>query len=229
MRRVNLRREPAPYAPTVLANLVRPLLLDVARLLERAPERLIVSGLLREEADEVVAAFEDHGLAEKDRRFGGEWAAVSAGVRALEPGGDEAVGGARVRLDHGAGASGTTSAAAAGPPRRRGRRSPSLPSQIRSSGKRIVNVCTERQRGMCSASCSGISSSRARPFMRAARLSASATRRPPPRSRPGSGSSRGQGARDSADAELAAATAAAPPPPPPPPPPPLGAGEAGGV
>ena len=28
---------------------------------------------------------------------------------------------------------------------------PSLPSQIRSSGKRIVNVCTERQRGMCSA------------------------------------------------------------------------------
>ena len=76
VRRVNLRREPAPYAPTVLANLVRPLLLDVARLLERAPERLIASGLLREEADEVVAAFKDHGLVERDRRFGGEWAAV---------------------------------------------------------------------------------------------------------------------------------------------------------
>jgi ribosomal protein L11 methyltransferase len=76
VRRVNLRRQPAPWAPTVLANLVRPLLLDVARLLERAPERLIVSGLLREEADEVVAAFETHGLAEKDRRVGGEWAAV---------------------------------------------------------------------------------------------------------------------------------------------------------
>ena len=57
VRRVNLRREPAPYAPTVLANLVRPLLLDVARLLERAPERLIASGLLREEADEVAEAF----------------------------------------------------------------------------------------------------------------------------------------------------------------------------
>jgi ribosomal protein L11 methylase PrmA len=42
----------------VVANLVRPLLLDVARLLERAPERLIMSGLLREEADEVAAAFE---------------------------------------------------------------------------------------------------------------------------------------------------------------------------
>ena len=62
---MNLRREPAPWAPTVLANLVRPLLLDVARLLERAPERLIVSGLLREEADEVVAAFAAHGLVER--------------------------------------------------------------------------------------------------------------------------------------------------------------------
>jgi ribosomal protein L11 methyltransferase len=76
VRRVNLRREPAPYAPTVLANLVRPLLLDVARQLERAPERLIMSGLLREEAGEVVAAFAPHGLVERDRRFGGEWAAV---------------------------------------------------------------------------------------------------------------------------------------------------------
>jgi ribosomal protein L11 methyltransferase len=76
VRRVNLRREPAPWAPTVTANLVRPLLLDVARLLERVPERLIASGLLREEADEVVAAFAAHGLQERDRRFGGEWAAV---------------------------------------------------------------------------------------------------------------------------------------------------------
>ena len=76
VRRVNLRREPAPWAPTVLANLVRPLLLDVARLLERPPERLIASGLLRAEADEVAAAFAPHGLHERDRRFGGEWAAV---------------------------------------------------------------------------------------------------------------------------------------------------------
>jgi ribosomal protein L11 methyltransferase len=76
VRRVNLRREPAPWAPTVTANLVRPLLLDVARLLERAPERLIASGLLREEADEVAAAFGAHGLRERDRRSGGEWAAV---------------------------------------------------------------------------------------------------------------------------------------------------------
>jgi ribosomal protein L11 methyltransferase len=76
VRRHNLRREPAPWAPTVIANLMRPLLLDVARLLERAPDRLIVSGLLREEADEVAAAFAAHGLRERDRRFGGEWSAL---------------------------------------------------------------------------------------------------------------------------------------------------------
>ena len=79
VRRHDLRSEPAPWAPTVTANLVRPLLLDVARLLERAPERLIVSGLLREEADEVAEAFARHGLRERERRYGGEWAALSLG------------------------------------------------------------------------------------------------------------------------------------------------------
>jgi len=74
--RLDLRRAEGPWAPTVLANLVRPLLLDVARVMTRPPERLIASGLLREEADEVAAAFEAHGLVEKERRFGGEWAAV---------------------------------------------------------------------------------------------------------------------------------------------------------
>ena len=49
-----------------------------------------------------------------------------------------------------------------------------------------MNVCTERQRGMCSAVVSGMSSSFARPFMRAARVCASAIRSPPGRSRPGS-------------------------------------------
>jgi ribosomal protein L11 methyltransferase len=76
VRRVNLRREPAPGAPTVTANLVRPLLLDVARLLEDVPERLIASGLLREEADEVAAAFARHGLREVARRSEAEWSAL---------------------------------------------------------------------------------------------------------------------------------------------------------
>jgi ribosomal protein L11 methyltransferase len=74
--RVDLRREPGPWAPLVTANLVRPLLLEVAELMERPPAKLIASGLLREEADEVAAAFARHGLAEADRRFASEWAAV---------------------------------------------------------------------------------------------------------------------------------------------------------
>ena len=79
---------------------------------------------------------------------------------------------------------------------------PALSSQIRSSGKRIVNVWTERQRGMCSAIDSGMASNLARPFMRLARLCASAIRSPPGRSRPGSPSRRGQAPARSADAEL---------------------------
>ena len=74
--RCDLRRAPGPWAPTVTANLVRPLLLEVARNLERAPERLIVSGLLRHEADEVAAAFAARGMTETDRREGSEWSAL---------------------------------------------------------------------------------------------------------------------------------------------------------
>ncbi len=71
---------PAPCAPTVLANLLRPLLLSVARtgfIGGARPDALIASGLLAHEADEVSAAFaEHHGLREADRRLGGEWAAL---------------------------------------------------------------------------------------------------------------------------------------------------------
>jgi ribosomal protein L11 methyltransferase len=56
-------------APTVVANLPRPVLLT----LPRRPERLIASGMLAREADEVVAAL---GMRELERRVEGEWAAV---------------------------------------------------------------------------------------------------------------------------------------------------------
>jgi ribosomal protein L11 methyltransferase len=71
-----LRDGPAPTAPTVLANLLRPLLLRVAQAGfagGTAPQALIVSGLLAHEADEVAAAFAHHGLAEHERRASGEW------------------------------------------------------------------------------------------------------------------------------------------------------------
>jgi ribosomal protein L11 methyltransferase len=74
LERVNLREAPAPQADTVIANLMRPLLLDVAGRMERRPDALILSGLLDEEADEVVAAFAP--LAERERRSALGWTAV---------------------------------------------------------------------------------------------------------------------------------------------------------
>lgn len=63
--------------PVVLANLLRPLLLDLARSLPVLPRQLIASGLLVHEVDEIVHAFVDgHGLRERERRQSGEWAAV---------------------------------------------------------------------------------------------------------------------------------------------------------
>jgi ribosomal protein L11 methyltransferase len=75
--RVDLRSEPGPWAPTVCANLLRPLLLTVASLLRDAPSLLIVSGLLGEEGDEISRAFAERGMREIDRRVGGEWAAIA--------------------------------------------------------------------------------------------------------------------------------------------------------
>jgi ribosomal protein L11 methyltransferase len=75
--RHDLRAGPGPQAPVVVANLLRPLLLEVAAGLRAAPDVLILSGLLREEADEVAGAFARHGLRESARREGGEWAALA--------------------------------------------------------------------------------------------------------------------------------------------------------
>jgi ribosomal protein L11 methyltransferase len=74
--RCDLRRAPGPWAPTVVANLVRPLLLEVAALMERPPERLIASGLEVAEVDEVADAFARRGLALAARRDGGGWSAI---------------------------------------------------------------------------------------------------------------------------------------------------------
>jgi ribosomal protein L11 methyltransferase len=73
-----LRDGPAPGAPTVLANLLRPLLLHVAQegFAGRGPDALVASGLLAHEGDEVASAFAGHGLRETARRHGGEWVAL---------------------------------------------------------------------------------------------------------------------------------------------------------
>ena len=74
--RCDLRRAAGPWAPTVTANLVLPLLLDLARVIDRPPERLIASGLLSPEVDEITAAFARHGLEPRARRDADGWSAI---------------------------------------------------------------------------------------------------------------------------------------------------------
>jgi ribosomal protein L11 methyltransferase len=76
VRRFDLRRGPPPEAETIAANLLRPLLLDLAAGLSRAPGRLVAGGLLRDEADEVADAFARRGLRERERLETGEWATI---------------------------------------------------------------------------------------------------------------------------------------------------------
>ena len=79
VRRHDLRADPVAVAPTVAANLLRPLLLLWADRLAGAsalPERVIASGLLVGEADEIAGAFAAVGLPESGRRASGDWAAL---------------------------------------------------------------------------------------------------------------------------------------------------------
>jgi ribosomal protein L11 methyltransferase len=81
-RRFDLRREALPEiggapAPVMLANLLKPLLHDLAAAIVSPPRQVIASGLLRAEADGVVSAFRArHGMREHRRVERGEWAAI---------------------------------------------------------------------------------------------------------------------------------------------------------
>jgi ribosomal protein L11 methyltransferase len=84
VQRYDLRRQllpsPGGLAPghgVVLANLLLPLLLDLAHTMASAPRQLIAGGLLGEQADEAVDAFTARlGLGERLRLQRGEWVAV---------------------------------------------------------------------------------------------------------------------------------------------------------
>jgi ribosomal protein L11 methyltransferase len=79
VRRYDLLRDgAAPAAPTVLANLLGPLLRRLAAVgFEGAPPRaLIAGGLLVSEAGDVAAAFTRRGQLERTRRADGDWAAL---------------------------------------------------------------------------------------------------------------------------------------------------------
>jgi ribosomal protein L11 methyltransferase len=79
VRQLDLRSDRVPYAETVAANLLRPLLerwaLDVARWL-KPPERVIAGGLLAGETDSVAASFAAAGLVQTRRREAGGWVAL---------------------------------------------------------------------------------------------------------------------------------------------------------
>jgi ribosomal protein L11 methyltransferase len=73
-------RKDAPSTPAqtvIVANLLRPLLLDLARALATTPSHLLAGGLLAHEVDELVKAYAERlGMVERERRHSGEWAAV---------------------------------------------------------------------------------------------------------------------------------------------------------
>lgn len=76
VRRFDLRTAPLPDAATVVANLLGPLLVELAPSLPGSVEHLIVSGLLAEETDRVAAAFRDPGLRVRERRDMADWTAL---------------------------------------------------------------------------------------------------------------------------------------------------------
>jgi ribosomal protein L11 methyltransferase len=79
LRRADLRHEVAPATDVVAANLTRGLLVSVAEGWRRAgvrPRIAIVSGILREEADEVAAALAAAGLEQRRRLENGGWTAI---------------------------------------------------------------------------------------------------------------------------------------------------------
>ena len=69
--------ESPPGSVVAVANLLRPLLLELEPKIARPPAHLLAGGLLRGEVDEIAAAFAARlGLRELQRRESGEWAAV---------------------------------------------------------------------------------------------------------------------------------------------------------
>jgi ribosomal protein L11 methyltransferase len=86
VRRFDLRAQPLPWIGeperppgeiVIVANLLRPLLLELTRTMQATPRHLVAGGLLIGEVDEIAQAFtKELGLRERERRESGEWAAL---------------------------------------------------------------------------------------------------------------------------------------------------------
>jgi len=74
---LNLSATEAPWAPTVTANLQGLVIGQAAaELIERPPERMLVSGVMAHEAEALAAAYAPHGLRVRERRERLGWVAL---------------------------------------------------------------------------------------------------------------------------------------------------------
>jgi ribosomal protein L11 methyltransferase len=73
---LNLGATPAPWAPTVCVNVPSELLHLLPEVIEEPPDRLLVCGMINEEADEVIGLFAPLGLHEEHRIVDGAWTAA---------------------------------------------------------------------------------------------------------------------------------------------------------
>jgi ribosomal protein L11 methyltransferase len=78
---LDLEQELGPTADIVVANLLGPLLLTVSSKLTTLPKTLIISGILRSEADSLSEAFTSMRLQEERRITESEWAAIQFSSR----------------------------------------------------------------------------------------------------------------------------------------------------
>ena len=86
VRRFDLRTDALPWMGAeaepegpmvVVANLLRPLLLELAQTMPAAPAHLLAGGLLSEEVEEIACAFAERlQMGMREQRHSGEWAAV---------------------------------------------------------------------------------------------------------------------------------------------------------
>lgn len=85
VERINLREDRPPEAPTVVANLTAPLLLPLGARIAAGevavPRRMVLSGLLVSERDQVAASYGAAGLTVERQIESGDWAALSLRAR----------------------------------------------------------------------------------------------------------------------------------------------------
>ncbi len=75
--RVDLRTDPVPEAQTLVANILAPVLVELAaRIGDHRPATVILPGILEDQADRVLSEWQAIGYREVDRRSASGWTAL---------------------------------------------------------------------------------------------------------------------------------------------------------